>query len=87
MVSPQMERAFKKAIIKFKDNIDNKLLTDDIKLEAYKYYKQANYGICNIPKPSIFNMKESAKWNAWNSITNMSQEEAVEKYITLSFIF
>jgi len=87
MVSPQTERAFKKAIIKFQENVNSELLTDDVKLEAYKYYKQAINGKCNISKPSIFNIKESAKWNAWNSIINMSQEEAVEKYITLSFIF
>tara|TARA_B110000503_G_C6857141_1_gene293295 strand:- start:284 stop:547 length:264 start_codon:yes stop_codon:yes gene_type:complete len=87
MISPQTERAFKKAVVKFRENVNSELLTDDIKLEVYKYYKQAISGKCNIPKPSIFNIKESAKWNAWNSIINMSQEEAVEKYITLSFIF
>jgi acyl-CoA-binding protein len=85
MLSPQMERAFNIAIAKFRENVNSEQLTDNIKLDAYKYYKQ---GIqCNISKPSIFNIKESAKWNAWNSIIDMSQEEAVEKYIALSFIF
>jgi acyl-CoA-binding protein len=87
MISIETEKAFKKAAIKFRENANSELLTDDIKLEAYKYYKQAICGKCNIPKPSLFNLKESAKWNAWNSIINMSQEEAVTKYITLSFIF
>jgi diazepam-binding inhibitor (GABA receptor modulating acyl-CoA-binding protein) len=87
MVSRQMEKAFKDAIKKFEDNVNSPVLTNDIKLEAYKYYKQANYGKCNTTQPSMFNLKEAAKWNAWNSIINMSQEEAVQKYITLSFIF
>jgi acyl-CoA-binding protein len=87
MLSPQMERAFNIAIAKFRENVNSEQLTDNIKLDAYKYYKQGIQGKCNISKPSIFNIKESAKWNAWNSIIDMSQEEAVEKYIALSFIF
>ena len=87
MVSPELEKAFKKAIIKFRENANNELLTDSIKLDAYKYYKQSINGNCNIPKPSYLNIKEYKKWTAWNSIIDMSQEESVEKYISLSFIF
>ena len=86
-LSPQLETTFNKAIIKIRDNVNNEQFTDNIKLDAYKYYKQSIHGKCNIQKPSMFNLKESAKWNAWNSIIDMSQEEAVEKYIALSFIF
>lgn len=87
MVSTQLEKAFKKAIIKFRENEHNEILTDSIKLDVYKYYKQSTNGNCNIPKPSYLNIKEYKKWTAWNSILGMSQEESVEKYIALSFIF
>jgi len=51
-------------------------------LELYGFYKQATVGFCNISKPGIFNIQGRAKWNAWNDLKNMSQEEAKAKYIT-----
>ena len=34
----------------------------------------------------MFNFKESAKWNAWNSLKGISSDTAKENYIKLSYI-
>ncbi|CAG8513984.1 8952_t:CDS:2 [Ambispora leptoticha] len=56
-------------------------LSDDIKLKLYAYYKTATIGPCNTPKPSLLEFVARAKWNAWKSIGNMSQKEAMLRYI------
>ncbi|OXB52442.1 UNVERIFIED_CONTAM: hypothetical protein H355_001938 [Colinus virginianus] len=56
-------------------------LTDDQRLEFYKYYKQATEGDCCKPAPGFFSFEEKAKHKAWVSVKNMSKEEAQRKYI------
>jgi diazepam-binding inhibitor (GABA receptor modulating acyl-CoA-binding protein) len=56
---------------------------DDILLELYGYYKQANDGNNKASPPSIFNFRGTAKWNAWLKLKNMSKETAMVKYIKL----
>lgn len=56
-------------------------LPDNIKLEFYKYYKQSTIGDCNIPRPTFLYFKDCAKWDAWNSIKNMSKSDAMNNYI------
>ncbi|CAG8449291.1 3482_t:CDS:2 [Ambispora gerdemannii] len=56
-------------------------LSDDIKLKLYAYYKTATIGPCNTPKPSLFDFVGRAKWDAWKSTGNMSQKEAMLRYI------
>ncbi|GJD10812.1 Putative acyl-CoA-binding protein [Galdieria sulphuraria] len=42
--------------------------SNDDKLELYGYFKQAKEGDCSTEKPGgLFNQKEKAKWQAWNS--------------------
>jgi len=52
---------------------------DDL-LKLYALYKQSIFGNCNINEPSSFNMKESAKWHAWNKLKGMSPIDAMNKY-------
>lgn len=59
----------------------NKEPGNDEKLTLYKYYKQANFGDNNKDKPSLFNLKETKKWEAWESVKGMSKENAKIKYI------
>jgi acyl-CoA-binding protein len=77
-----MEKEFNDVLSKLND-IDLEImgLSDTIKLEFYKYYKQAKTGDCNIDKPWFVNVTACAKWEAWNSIKGMKKEEAMEKYI------
>ena len=58
--------------------LDNKAL-----LDLYGYYKQATEGPCNIPRPSWYSMKERSKWDAWDRLNKMSQNEAKDKYVEL----
>lgn len=50
-------------------------------LSLYALYKQADEGVCNIEKPGLFNLQGRAKWCAWNSLGNMSSDEAKHKYV------
>jgi acyl-CoA-binding protein len=63
---------------KMRDDIPN-----SVKLQFYALYKQATIGKCNAPKPWAFNYIESEKWNAWNTLGNMSNEDAMAKYCEL----
>jgi diazepam-binding inhibitor (GABA receptor modulating acyl-CoA-binding protein) len=81
-----LEEQFQSAIEIIKSNLENPLMTDELKLDAYKYYKQAIFGDCDTTKPNLFNFKESAKWNAWNSLKGISSDTAKENYIKLSYI-
>ncbi|XP_030751055.1 acyl-CoA-binding domain-containing protein 6-like isoform X1 [Sitophilus oryzae] len=56
-------------------------LANETLLKLYAFYKQSNDGQCNIPKPSWYDMKGKAKWEAWISLGNMSKNEAKIKYI------
>lgn len=56
--------------------IDNQKL-----LLLYGYYKQGLEGPCNISKPSWFDMKGKAKWEAWKKLGNMPQNEAKYLYV------
>ncbi|VDN58634.1 unnamed protein product [Dracunculus medinensis] len=55
--------------------------TNDQKLLFYSLYKQACNGRINSPQPSIFNFVERAKWNSWNELGDMAQNDAKIKYI------
>ncbi len=61
----------------------NNLPSDEIRLKFYGLYKQATIGKCNIPKPWAINIVESKKWESWNSMGNMSQDNAKIKYCEL----
>ena len=61
------------------NNIQN--ISNTIKLDLYKFYKQAMEGDCNIPKPYPIYFEACAKWTAWDSIRGMSQEDAMKGYI------
>lgn len=56
-------------------------LSDNVKLEFYKYYKQATVGDCNKERPWAIYIKDCSKWDAWNSIRGMSSEDAKNNYV------
>ena len=55
-------------------------VNNDELLKLYALYKQSNFGNCNTDQPSSFNLKEGAKWKAWNKLKGMSQMDAMNKY-------
>ena len=56
-------------------------VSNENKLYLYAHFKQANNGNNNLPKPSIFNIVDSAKWKVWNEISGMEKDEAMKLYI------
>ncbi len=54
---------------------------NDELLFLYKYYKQATLGDNNTPKPGIFNFKNQAKWDAWNSVKGTNTHNSEVEYI------
>ena len=57
--------------------------SNDELLKLYALYKQSNFGNCNTEQPSSFNLKENAKWLAWNKLKGVSQLDAMNKYSDL----
>ena len=77
-----MDIEFNNAVKNVKEiNMDN--VSDNDKLLLYGYYKQAIVGNIDIPKPSFWNRKAVAKWNAWNKCSGISLEDAKKKYIDI----
>jgi len=68
-------------ILKNLKNINIDSISNTIKLDLYKFYKQAIEGDCNIPKPYAIYLEAYAKWVAWDSIRGMSKEDAMKEYI------
>lgn len=57
--------------------------TDDELLQLYGLYKQATIGDNTTTKPGVFDFKGKYKWEAWDKLKGLSQEEAEQKYIAL----
>lgn len=61
--------------------------TDTELLKLYGLFKQSNFGDCNITEPSkLFNLRENAKWNAWNSVKGLKKYDAMNKYSDIAMI-
>ncbi|XP_061198324.1 enoyl-CoA delta isomerase 2-like isoform X2 [Saccostrea echinata] len=56
---------------------------NDVKLRIYALFKQATTGKCNTKKPGMMDFVGKAKWDAWNSLGDISQDTAKQKYIEL----
>jgi diazepam-binding inhibitor (GABA receptor modulating acyl-CoA-binding protein) len=56
-------------------------LSNDDKLNLYKYFKQSTDGDVTGSRPGIFSQKERAKWDAWNTVKGTSKADAQTKYV------
>ncbi|XP_045192757.2 enoyl-CoA delta isomerase 2-like isoform X2 [Mercenaria mercenaria] len=56
---------------------------NEAKLKIYALFKQATVGKCNVPKPGMMDIVGKYKWNAWNDLGDISQDEAQKQYIEL----
>lgn len=57
--------------------------TNEELLLLYKYYKQATIGDINTRKPGLFDLKNKAKWEAWESVKGTSTHNSEVEYIKL----
>lgn len=49
----------------------------------YALFKQSTTGSVNTKRPSMVDFVGRAKWDAWNSLGTMTQEEAQSAYVNL----
>lgn len=54
-----------------------------IQLEMYALYKQAAFGDATGERPSVFDPRARAKWDAWKKLAGMTPEAAEAAYIAL----
>ena len=60
--------------------------SNETKLKFYAFFKQANVGKCSEKggsQPWSIQLEARAKWDAWNSLGNMSSEDAKTEYVKL----
>jgi acyl-CoA-binding protein len=56
-------------------------LSDESQLVLYALGRQVNDGACSEAKPSAWNARERALWQAWDHLGQMSKEEAMRLYV------
>jgi diazepam-binding inhibitor (GABA receptor modulating acyl-CoA-binding protein) len=74
----QLKQDFESACenIKQAKNLDNNTL-----LNLYGLFKQSTEGDCNISKPSFYDVKGIAKWNAWSDNKGLDASITMKRYI------
>ena len=55
----------------------------DVLLQLYALYKQATLGDVSGKRPGMMDFKGRAKYDAWAEKQGLSQESAMEQYVTL----
>jgi len=54
------------------------------KLQLYGLFKRATCGTCNHSrKPSVFDLRAKAKYDAWSAVSNLSEAQAKQEYVRL----
>lgn len=76
-LSPQFENA-KARLGDLKEDPGN-----EVKLKIYGLFKQSTVGSVTTKRPGIIDFVGRAKWDAWNAVGSMSQEDAQKAYIDL----
>lgn len=78
-----LENKFTEMLQKVKDATIDFNPTNAQKLKLYAFYKQATIGDIQGECPSVVNLIERAKWQAWNAIKGMSKEDAMQGYLNV----
>eukprot|EP00040_Diaphanoeca_grandis_P038226 m.256060 g.256060 ORF g.256060 m.256060 type:complete len:100 (+) comp34033_c0_seq1:93-392(+) len=55
--------------------------SNEVKLNYYKFFKQAKDGDVTGSQPYSIQFEARAKWDAWNSVKGMSKEDAQKAYV------
>ncbi|CAF2027669.1 hypothetical protein YC2023_087380 [Brassica napus] len=79
----ELEKAFAATSSLLEESGKAEEIGDEVKMELYGLYKIATEGSCRETQPMAIMVSARAKWNAWQKLGNMSQEEAMEKYLAL----
>lgn len=66
------------------DLLDASRIPDNsVKLQLYGLYKQSTCGNATGTRPSVFHMKDRAKWDQWKTYCGMSSDTAKRMYVDL----
>jgi len=57
--------------------------SNNVLLQLYALYKQGTEGDVTSTRPGGFDFKAIAKYDAWNSLTGKSQDDARQEYVEL----
>ena len=57
--------------------------SQEVMLKLYGLYKRVTVGSPPVGEPSVFNLKENAKWKAWDYTRRYSRKTAETMYIDL----
>ena len=60
--------------------------SNDQKLKLYAHFKQATNGPCSQhggAQPWAVKIEKRAKWDAWNGLGDMPQQEAMRQYVNI----
>ena len=71
------------ATMKERTDIVDKLSKDE-KLRLYSLGRQGKDGDNNDPKPGLLELKEKAKWKAWNKVKGKDQNEAKAEFLAIA---
>lgn len=78
-----LQQQFEKMVTAVRDATIDFQPDNTQKLKLYAFYKQATEGDVQGECPSIINLVERAKWQAWNAIKGMNKEKAMEGYLNV----
>ena len=53
----------------------------EAQLRLYSLYKQASAGDCGASRPGPMDFMARARWESWNGLKGMSNQEAMELYV------
>ncbi|MDW3648171.1 MAG: acyl-CoA-binding protein [Bacteroidia bacterium] len=57
--------------------------SNDTMLKVYSLYKQGSLGDIDMEAPGVFDFVAKAKYNAWEQLKGLSQDDAKMQYIDL----
>jgi len=76
-----LQQRFEQLVVDVRKAEGNFQPSNDLKLKIYGWFKQATEGDVNGKRPSRLNLVGRAKWDSWNALQGMSQEEAKRCYV------
>ncbi|XP_010439069.1 PREDICTED: acyl-CoA-binding domain-containing protein 3-like [Camelina sativa] len=79
----ELEKSFAAAANLLEESGKSEDIGAESKMDLYGLHKIATEGPCREPQPMAVMVSARAKWNAWQKLGNMSQEDAMEQYLAL----
>lgn len=76
-----IQEKFENAVEQVKTTPPSKATTQELQLEMYGLFKQANEGDVQGKSPSMINLVARAKYKAWAAVKGLSKEDAMKAYI------